>query len=550
MEMWLHLVAALLFLVLLKAALLIGSRRRQLAVLRPFPGPPAHCLLGHMHKFRRDGTDMDVLAGWAREYFGVFPVWFGRFTGFLFLAHPDFAKAVYCRDDPKSSLPYRFFLPWIGEGLLVLSGPKWFQHRRLLTPAFHYDVLKPYVSLMSSCAHVMLDKWEGLCAEAGPVELFQHVGLMTLDTILKCAFSYTSNCQTDSDNEYIQAVYDLSYLANFRLRCFPYHSDFIFYCSPHGFRFRKACRITHRHTDHVIQQRKVSMETEEEMEKLKHKKRLDFLDILLLAKDERGQRLSDEDLRAEVETFMFEGHDTTASGVAWTLYCMAQHPEHQQRCRQEVREVLGDRKTLEWEDLSRLPYTTMCIKESLRMHPPVPGVGRTLKQPVTFHDGRSVPAGTTVVLSIYSIHKNPLVWENPEVFDPLRFSPDRSANRHSFAFLPFAAGPRNCIGQNFAMNELKVVVALTLQRFHLTPEPGSAPIRVPQLVLKSKNGLHVRLKKNCIGQNFAMNELKVVVALTLQRFHLTPEPGSAPIRVPQLVLKSKNGLYVRLKKCV
>ncbi|XP_068095719.1 cytochrome P450 4B1-like isoform X2 [Hyperolius riggenbachi] len=394
--------------------------------------------------------------------------------------------------DPKTGLTYEFLVPWIGRGLLILTGPKWFQHRRLLTPAFHYDVLKPYVRLTSDCTRVMLDKWEKLILKQRTVELFQHVSLMTLDTIMKCAFSCDSNCQMDSDNEYIRAVYDISYLANLRLRCFPYHNNAIFHCSPHGFRFRKACRITHNHTDKVIQQRKVSMKEESELERMKH---LDFLDILLCAKDENGQGLSDEDLRAEVDTFMFEGHDTTASGISWILYCMAKYPEHQQKCREEIQELLGNRETMEWEDLGKIPYTTMCIKESLRLYPPVPAVGRTLNKPVTFFDGRSVPAGTSTSLSVYALHRNPLVWENPEVFDPFRFSPDRSTNRNSYAYLPFAAGPRNCIGQNFAMNEMKVATVLTLQRFNLAPDLNNPPIIVPQLVLKSTNGIHVRLTK-------------------------------------------------------
>ncbi|XP_075034798.1 cytochrome P450 4A6-like [Mixophyes fleayi] len=478
-----------------KAVQVFMSRRRQVSIFRQFPGPPVHWLLGNVNEFRRDGNDLDILVTWTEKYSGAFPVWFGNFSAFLFLTHPDYAKAVFGRDDPKSGLTYEFIVPWIGKGLLVLSGPKWFQHRRLLTPGFHYDVLKPYVKLMSDCTTVMLDKWENLIRKQKTVELFQHVSLMTLDSIMKCAFSYNSDCQTDRDNEYIKAVFDLSYLANLRLRCFPYHNNTVFNLSPHGYLFRKACRITHDHTDKVIQQRKESMKQEKELEKIKQKRHLDFLDILLFAKDENGQCLSDKDLRAEVDTFMFEGHDTTASGISWILYQMAKYPEHQEKCREEIREVLGDRQTIDWEDLGKIPYTTMCIKECLRMYPPVPGVARTLKKSVTFFDGRSVPAGTLIGLSIYAIHKNPLVWNKPEVFDPLRFSPERSADRHSHAFLPFAAGPRNCIGQNFAMNEMKVAVFLTLDRFQLTPDTTNPPIKIPQLVLKSKNGIHVHLRK-------------------------------------------------------
>ncbi|KAM4722928.1 cytochrome P450 4B1-like [Rhinophrynus dorsalis] len=178
--------------------------------------------------------------------------------------------------------------------------------------------------------------------------------------------------------------------------------------------------------DKVIKQRKESIKHEKELEKIQQKRHLDFLDILLFAKDENGHGLSDEDLHAEVDTFMFEGHDTTTSDISRILYCMAKYPEHQQKCREERRQVLGNRQTMEWGDQGKIPYTTMCVKESLRMYPPVPAVAQTLRKPFTFFDGRSVPA----------------VWEDPEVFDPLRFSPEKSVNRHFHAFLPYAAGPR------------------------------------------------------------------------------------------------------------
>ncbi|KAM8930999.1 cytochrome P450 4B1-like [Pelodytes ibericus] len=460
-----------------------------------FPGPKCHWLYGNALEFCQDGKDLDRVVVHAETFRYAYPMWLGKFFASLIICHPDYAKAILSRQDPKDNFAYHFITPWIGKGLLVLSGQKWFQHRRLLTPGFHYDVLKPYVKLMSDCTKVMLNKWEQLAQDKKPVELFHHVSLMTLDSIMKCAFSYQSDCQNDSDNSYIKAVYELSYLVDHRFRCFPYHNDLIFYLSPHGFRFRRALKVAHQHTDEVIKQRKESLKYERELEKIQQKRHLDFLDILLCAKDENGRGLSDEDLRAEVDTFMFEGHDTTSSGISWIIYAMAKYPEHQQKCREEIGQVLGKRETVEWEDLGKLTYTTLCIKECLRLYPPVPGVARQLIQPITFCDGRSLPKGAIVFLSIYAMNRSSSIWTNPEVFDPLRFSPENSSDRHSHAFLPFSAGSRNCIGQNFAMNEMKVAVALTLQRFNLSLDPKHEPLKVPQLVLRSVNGIHINLNK-------------------------------------------------------
>ncbi|MEJ1282600.1 hypothetical protein NN561_013560 [Cricetulus griseus] len=246
-------------------------------------------------------------------------------------------------------------------------------------------------------------------------------------------------------------------------------------------------------SDGVIKMRKAQLQNEEELERVKKKRRLDFLDILLFAKMEDGSSLSDEDLRAEVDTFMFEGQDTTASGISWIFYALATHPEYQQRCREEVQSILGDGTSVTWDHLDQMPYTTMCIKEALRLYPPVPNVSRELNTPITFPDGRSLPKGITVAISIYGLHHNPSLWPNPQVFDPSRFAPDSS--RHSHAFLPFSGGARNCIGKQFAMNELKVAVALTLLRFELLPDPTRVPVPIPRVVLKSKDGIYLRLKK-------------------------------------------------------
>ncbi|CAI5663567.1 unnamed protein product [Oreochromis niloticus] len=484
-----------LFVVVYKLTILLAKRREALRNFQAFWGPPPHWLFGHVLEFKQDGTDMDTVVKWGQEYSYVFPIWFGPFLSIINIQHPDYAKTILTSSEPKDDFAYRFIEGWIGNGLLVSEGQKWFRHRRLLTPGFHYDVLKPYLKLMSESAQTMLDKWESYASTNEPFELFKHVSLMTLDSIMKCAFSCYSNCQTEGGtNAYIKAVYDLSFLIDLRLRMFPYHSDLIFHLSPHGFRYRKARQVALSHTEEVIRKRREALREEKELGQIQAKRYLDFLDILLFARDENQQGLSDEDMRAEVDTFMFEGHDTTACGLSFILYCLACNPEHQKICRKEIMEALHDKETMEWEDLSKIPYTTMCIKEALRLYPPVPGISRKTTKTVTFCDGRTVPAGSVVGISVYGIHRNASVWENPNVFDPLRFLPENIAKRSPHAFVPFSAGPRNCIGQNFAMNEMKVVTALTLKRYQLIAEPTMKPKIIPRLVLRSLNGIHIKIK--------------------------------------------------------
>ncbi|XP_048954285.1 cytochrome P450 4F3-like isoform X2 [Canis lupus dingo] len=407
---------------------------------------------------------------------------------------PDGLSLVSATIVPKDMFFYNFLKPWLGDGLLLSAGDKWSHHRRLLTPAFHFEILKSYVKIFNRSADIMHAKWKRLVSEGSThLDMFEHISLMTLDSLQKCVFSFDSNCQ-ESPSEYIAAILELSALVVKRNEQVLLYLDFLYNLSPDGRRFRRACELVHNFTDAIIQERRHTLISRGSCDFLKSKT-MDFIDVLLLAKDEAGKQLSDEDIRAEADTFMFEGHDTTASGLSWVLFNLAKHPEYQERCRQEVQELLRDREPqeIEWDDLAQLPFLTMCIKESLRLHPPVTVIARRCTQDIVLPDGRVIPKGNNCVLSIFGIHHNPSVWPDPEVYNPLRFDPEIPQKRSPLAFIPFSAGPRNCIGQAFAMSEMKVVLALTLLRFRVLPHEEE-PRRKPELILRAEGGLWLRVE--------------------------------------------------------
>uniref|UniRef100_M3YM59 Cytochrome P450 family 4 subfamily A member 11 n=1 Tax=Mustela putorius furo TaxID=9669 RepID=M3YM59_MUSPF len=428
-----------LVLLLLKAAQLYLHRQWLLRAVQEFPPPPSHWLFGHRHELQK-GLELQELQKRAEKYPCASPRWLWGSRVSLIVYDPDYMKVILGRSDSKPLGSYRFMVSWIGYGLLLLNGQTWFQHRRMLTPAFHYDILKPYVGLMADSVQVMLDKWEELLSQNSSLEIF-HFSLMTLDTLMKCAFSYQGKQQTDRYSQsYLQAIQDLNNLVFLWVRNVFYQKDIIYRLTTEGRWNHWACQLAHQHTDRVIKLRKAQLQEEGNLEKVKSKRHLDFLDILLFAQMENGTSFSDKDLRAEVDTFMFEGHDTTASDISWILYALATHTEHQQKCQEEIQSLLGDDASITWDHLDQMPYTTMCIKEPLRLYPPVPSVGRELSKPITFPDGRSLPKGFLVTLSFYALHHNPKVWPNPEVFDLSRFA--LGSSRHSHAFLPFSGGWR------------------------------------------------------------------------------------------------------------
>nr|XP_001112302.2 phylloquinone omega-hydroxylase CYP4F2 isoform X1 [Macaca mulatta]XP_028695623.1 phylloquinone omega-hydroxylase CYP4F2 isoform X1 [Macaca mulatta] len=470
--------------------------------LRCFPQPPKrNWFLGHLGLVTPTEQGMRVLTQLVATYPQGFKVWMGPIIPVIRFCHPNLIRSVINASAaivPKDKLFYSFLKPWLGDGLLLSAGDKWSRHRRMLTPAFHFNILKPYMKIFNESVNIMHAKWQLLASEGSArLDMFEHISLMTLDSLQKCVFSFDSHCQ-EKPSEYIAAILELSALVAKRHQQFFLYIDFLYYLTHDGQRFRRACRLVHDFTDAVIQERRRTLPSQgvEDFLQAKAKsKTLDFIDVLLLSKDEDGKKLSDEDIRAEADTFMFEGHDTTASGLSWVLYHLAKHPEYQERCRQEVQELLKDRepKEIEWDDLAQLPFLTMCIKESLRLHPPVPAISRCCTQDIVLPDGRVIPKGVICHISVLGTHHNPAVWPDPEVYDPFRFDPENIKERSPLAFIPFSAGPRNCIGQAFAMAEMKVVLALTLLRFRVLSD-HTEPRRKPELVLRAEGGLWLRVE--------------------------------------------------------
>ncbi|XP_070549952.1 ultra-long-chain fatty acid omega-hydroxylase-like [Ptychodera flava] len=476
---------------------LVNQRRRSEKAFEAFFSIKRHPLLGNLDQFTNDEEGFQHGEEVLKDVEYATQFWNGPFVCCLICFHPATVKAILSTQEPKDELTYGMVKPWLGDGLLLSKGSKWFRNRRLLTPGFHFDILKPYVQVFNECTHTMLDKWAKIC-DKGSLEMFEHVSLLTLDSLLKCIFSQDSHCQIMTEQHpYIKAVYQLTKMIDDRARFPPFYSDLIYHLSYSGYKWRKNTKIVHQYSKNVIEQRKEALRGEKGKRIDNSRKYIDFLDILLAAKDEDGKGLTDQEIRDEVDTFMFEGHDTTASGISWCLYNLAKNPEHQQKCREEIDEVLSGKEedVIDWDDISKLNYLTLCIKESMRVHPPVPFIGRRLTKPLNVSElGVTIPAGEWIGVSFMALHTNRFVWDDPEKFDPLRFTAENSQIRSPYAYVPFSAGPRNCIGQNFAMNEMRVAVALILRRFELSLDESVPARRVTSLVMRAENGLRLFVK--------------------------------------------------------
>jgi cytochrome P450 len=219
----------------------------------------------------------------------------------------------------------------------------------------------------------------------------------------------------------------------------------------------------------------------------------DLLSMLLLARDaETGEAMTDAQLQDEVMTFVIAGYETTSSALEWTLILLAQHPSAAERVRRESREVCGGRSPTP-ADLPRMPYTRMVIDEALRLYPPVFGLSRRVLQDAEL-GGYHVSKGMQVLVSPYALHRSPALWEDPDRFDPERFAPEPAAQRHRYAHVPFGAGPRQCIGNAFALMELQVIIPSLIGALHfeLTEDADIAP--QTRMTLRPRGPVRMRVR--------------------------------------------------------
>ncbi|XP_053375081.1 ultra-long-chain fatty acid omega-hydroxylase-like [Mercenaria mercenaria] len=467
--------------------------RRKALILCKIPGLKTEFLFGNSRQM--PGLNEEALK-WMHDNCTERPKissgWLGPFIPMVNIVHADTIKDILKSSAPKSRSLYGLVMSWLGEGLLVSNGEKWLRSRRLLTPAFHFDILKSYLEVKNRASDVLVGKIQAYADKNQYFEVFENTCMFSLDVILQCAFSYKSDCQTSKTNQpYVQAVSELNELLADRFFKFWLYPDFIYYLTSNGRRWKRACDLVHKVAENIIEERKHTLVSD--TKKGKETKCKDFLGILLTARDEEGIGLSSAEIRNEVDTFLFEGHDTTTSGTSWTLYEIARHPEVQSALYKEINEVLEgrDNDNILWEDLPKLTYLTQVIKESLRLNPPVTFIQRVTNEPMVI-EGYEIPEGTNMNIVIINILSNPTMWEDPLTFKPERFSPEHNDERDPFSYVPFSAGPRNCIGQNFAMNEMKTVIARILHRFHLELDPTHKVERQLAAVLKSKDGIMMK----------------------------------------------------------
>jgi cytochrome P450 len=442
------------------------------------PGPRGLIQVNSARWLQRD--PLGFLQTLAHDYGDVV-----RFRFYLypihFINHPDVVKRVlqdHHRNYNKDVIDYRLLRRLGGNGLLVNDGTSWLRQRRLIQPAFHRQRIEAFGTLMTNATLSMLETWEQPARDGEVLDVAEEMMRLTLRIVAQALFSSDINAAIEPFGQ----AFRLLNGAFIQLFYQPWRFLPGLPSSPWR-RLQAARRTLNTVVAQLIAQRR-----QQSVDKG------DLLSMLLLGQDEEtAQGMDDRQISAEVLTLLLAGHETTALALTWTCYLLDAHPEVEQRLHECLTAELGGRVPTV-DDLPHLPYLGMVLAEALRLYPPAWSFLRNAVAADTL-GGYHIPKRGMVMISPYTLHRHPAFWEQPEVFDPERFTPERSASRPRFAYLPFGGGPRQCIGNTFALTEAQLVLAIVAQRYRLRVVPDHPIEAEPLITLRLRHGLRVRLER-------------------------------------------------------
>ncbi len=444
--------------------------------IKQAPGPKGLPFLGSLLAMRKNA--MDLMVRTARDYGGIAQIKLGPERAFL-VNDPEFLKYVYqdhVKNFVKQTKAWKMFRLIFGDGLLTSDGELWRRQRRLMQPSFHRERIGGLVQVMREATQEMLQAWQGF-TPGRSFDLSSEMMRLTLRIVGETLLGINMSADAAIVARALPILLEETVHQVTRIFRLPLKFPTLGHL-----RFRKALKEMRGVGERVIQSRKANPE-----------KRADLLEMLMEAKDEEtGKSMSDEQLLDEVLTIFLAGHETTANALTWTWYLLSQNPEVEKKFFEEIDGVLQG-KAPAFEDLPKLQYVERVFKEALRLYPPAWFVGRLVLEDDQI-GGYFIPAGSMVFLSPYVTHHSPEIWKNPEHFDPDRFLPENFSQMHRFAYIPFGAGPRQCIGNHFAIMEAQVILASIAQKYRLKLVPGQRIEKDPTITLRPKYGMKMYLE--------------------------------------------------------
>ncbi len=447
-----------------------ASPTKTKAPLKSPPGPKGNFLLGNMAAVSNDW--LGFYSRCARDYGDIVALRY-LYVRICLLMHPRDIEYVLVTNPGNftKSADYRALARALGNGLLTNEGKSWQRQRALIQPAFRRENILSYAPLLTRVAGRSLASWR----DNEPRNVHEGMMAITLEIVVQCLFGTEVAGVAERVGNAMKVVTDRFMIDAGQALLFPF--DLPGFLAPARNRvINDLKKIINR----IIHERRTSQQP-----------RSDLLGTLLDVRDAEGQPMSDAQLRDEVMTLFLAGHETTAIALSWTCYLLARNPEIEAKLVEELRNVLGGREPAV-EDVPRLRYTEMVLKESMRLYPAVWGVGRRAIADCEI-GGYRIAAGTNIFIFQFLTQRDSRFFPDPDKFDPERWREDpiRAGKIPRFAYFPFGGGPRVCVGASFAMLEATLLLAMIQQKFHLDLVLGHPVEPQPTVTLRPKHGIRM-----------------------------------------------------------
>jgi cytochrome P450 len=402
---------------------------------------------------------------------------------YVLLVNPDAIRHVLVENHKnyEKSRNYKGLRVVLGQGLVTSEGDLWRRQRKLAQPAFHRERIAAFVRAMSECTGDMLARWESENV-GGVMDVHKEMMRLTFRVVGRALLSRDLDGDASAIGEALTV--GLHWANDYAESLFPMPLSVP---TPKNRKLKAAM-----HTFDSLIQRAID-------ERRAEGPKDDLLSMLLDARDEEtNEAMSDQQLRDELITMVSAGHETTANALSFALHLLSKHPDWLRKVRDEANAVFGERlPTI--DDVKKLPIAQMVIEETLRLYPPVWVFERRALEADRV-GAFEIPKDATVGISPFALHRSAAHWENPEGFDPTRFSPQAKEGRNKYAYMPFGGGPRTCIGSVFALTEATVVLSMIARRFRLEMLPGKDLELDAFVTLRPKDGLQMRLVADERGQ--------------------------------------------------
>lgn len=432
-------------------------------------GPKGIPFFGMAFEFKKD--PLQFLKSIDQEYGGIARFNFSHLP-MVFVSAPEHIRHVLQGNNKNyhKGIEFRFLKYTLGEGLLTSEGDFWLRQRRLAQPAFHRNRIASFAEVITASTTEMLEEWK---QKRKAVDVHVEMMRLTLDIVGKTLLG----SQVKSTAEQVERAMGAIVEDNFG-RIQTLVNPPLWFPAPKNLKLKTNIKALDEVVLRIIEEHRKTPENYN-----------DLLSMLMEVKDEdTGEQMNDRQLRDEVMTIFLAGHETTANALAWALFCLSENPAVEQKFQQEIQTVLQGR-TPTFEDAKALNYTMCIVQETLRMYPPAWAFGRKALADDEIN-GFRVRKGDNLIVAPFVTQRNPKLWENPDEFQPERFEGDRAKKLDKFQYFPFGGGPRLCIGNNFALLEMQLVLAMIGQaNLKLKMDEKHQVILEPLVTLRPKGGL-------------------------------------------------------------